>query len=190
MKTILIALKMLLIMTILTGIAYPLIITGIGQVIFPYKTNGSLIRLDGKVTGSELIGQAFDSSGYFWSRPSACGYNPLPSGASNLGPTSAKLKAQVYRRKQAFSKSNGLNGTESIPPEMLFASGSGLDPHISPSAARIQVARIAKERNFNRNQTDQIYGCINKLTENPQFGLLGEERINVLLLNIELHKIR
>jgi potassium-transporting ATPase KdpC subunit len=190
MKTIIIALKMLLIMTILTGIAYPLIVTGVGQSIFPYKANGSLIRLEGKVTGSELIGQAFDSSGYFWSRPSAIGYNPLPSGASNLGPTSAKLKAQVDLRKQIFIEYNGLYENEYIPAEMLFASGSGLDPHISPSAAIIQVARIAKERNFNQNQTDQIYGCIDKLKEHPQFGWLGEERINVLLLNIELDRIK
>jgi potassium-transporting ATPase KdpC subunit len=187
MKTLIISLKIFLFFTILTGIIYPLLVTGIAQLIFPAKANGSMIVKDNKVIGSELIGQQFDSTIYFSSRPSAISYNPLPSGGSNFGLTNAKLKHNVDSLKKHFITYNQLDSNTTIPSEMLFASASGLDPHISPKAALLQVDRIAKARNFNNNQKQALIQCIDKLTEPPQFLFLGEERINVLILNIELN---
>jgi potassium-transporting ATPase KdpC subunit len=183
------ALRFLLIMTLLTGIVYPLFMTGIAQIAFPSKSNGSLIFKDGKVIGSELIGQKFDSSIYFWSRPSAIGYNPIPSGASNFGPTSDTLKKQVEARRILFAKMNSIEDVLTIPKEMIFASGSGLDPHISPEAALLQVERIAKARLFDTVQKKRLLKSISDITEKPQLVFLGENRINVLNLNIELDKI-
>jgi potassium-transporting ATPase KdpC subunit len=184
-----IALKFLLAMTILTGIIYPLLMTGLSQIAFPYKANGSLIRINGNIIGSELIGQKFDSTAYFWSRPSSIGYNPVPSGASNYGPVSDTLKKQVAARRMLFAKMNSLSNPLLTPKEMAFASGSGLDPHISREAALMQVDRIAKDRHFSSTQKEKILKKIGELTENPQFLFLGEQRINVLVLNLELDKI-
>ena len=184
-----ISLKFLLVMTILTGIVYPLFMTGVAQLTFPSKANGSLVIKNGKIIGSELIGQKFDSTIYFWSRPSAVGYNPIPSGASNYGPTSDTLKKQVTARRILFAKANSLSDIKAIPNEMIFASGSGLDPHISPQAALLQVERVAKARSFSSSQRQQLIDLVHSKTEKLQFGLLGEERINVFLLNIELDKI-
>jgi potassium-transporting ATPase KdpC subunit len=183
------ALKFLLLLTILTGIIYPLAMTGFAQLIFPYKANGSLIMNGGKVMGSELIGQKFDSNIYFWSRPSATGYNPYPSGASNYGPVSDTLRKLVTARQDLFAKSNSISDRRSIPKEMVFASGSGLDPHISPEAVLMQVNRIISARNFSDAQKDELIKKIRDLTEKSQYLLLGEPRINVLILNIELDKI-
>ena len=191
MKTqIIIAFKFLLVMTVLTGIIYPFLMTGLAQLTFPAKANGSLIIRDGKIIGSELIGQKFDSGLYFWSRPSAIGYNPIPSGASNYGPTSGTLKRLVTTRRILFSKMNSLADTIEIPDEMIFASGSGLDPHISPEAARLQLNRIVKNREFGEAQKAKVLKLIKNLTEHPQFHLLGQERINVFLLNLSLDKIK
>ncbi len=176
-------------MTILTGIVYPLFMTGIVQLTFPSKANGSLIKKDGKIIGSELIGQKFDSSIYFWSRPSAIGYNPIPSGASNYGPTSDTLKKQVTARRVLFAKMNSISDPLAVPKEMLFASASGLDPHISQKAALLQVDRVAKARNLNAIQKQKLVQSVKNLTEMPQFLVLGEERVNVLILNLELYKI-
>jgi potassium-transporting ATPase KdpC subunit len=184
-----IALKFLLVMTILTGIIYPLLMTGLAQLAFPYKANGSLIRKNDMVIGSELIGQKFDSTAYFWSRPSSTGYNAVPSGASNYGPTSDTLKKQVAARRMFFAKMNSLSNPMMTPNEMAFASGSGLDPHISPEAALLQVDRIAVSRHFSNTQKEKILRKIAELTEHPQFLFLGEQRINVLVLNLELDKI-
>ena len=184
-----IALKFLLVMTILTGILYPLLMTGLAQLTFPSKANGSMIIKDGKIIGSELIGQKFDSTIYFWSRPSAIGYNPVPSGASNYGPTSDTLKKLVTARRDLFAKMNSVADPLSVPKEMVFASGSGLDPHISPEAALLQVDRIANARHFENNQKELLIKHINDLTETPQFLLLGENRINVLILNLDLDKL-
>lgn len=190
MKTqIKIALKFLLTMTILTGVIYPLLITGVAQLAFPSKANGSLIKKDGKIIGSELIGQKFDSIIYFWDRPSAIDYNPIPSGASNLGPTSDKLKKQVSERRLFFATNNSIKDTLAIPKEMIFASASGLDPHISQKAALLQVDRVAKARNFNTIQKQNLVQSVKDLSETPQFLTLGEERVNVLLLNLELNKL-
>jgi len=172
-------------MTILTGIFYPLFITGVSQLIFPANANGSLLIKDCKIAGSEWIGQKFDSNIYFWSRPSAIDYNPIPSGASNLGPSSDKLKKQVAERRVLFTEKNLLTDTTAIPSEMIFASGSGLDPHISPEAALLQVNRIAKARNLDDLQKKQLIALVNSLIEHPQFALLGESRINVLRLNLK-----
>jgi potassium-transporting ATPase KdpC subunit len=149
----------------------------------------SLIKKDNKLVGSELIGQQFDSTFYFSSRPSAISYNPLPSGGSNYGLTNMKLKNLVDERKRKFIAFNQLDSSIEIPSEMLFASASGLDPHISPQAAILQLNRIAKTRNFNAVQKQNLEILIKNLTESPQFFCLGDERINVLKLNLELDKI-
>ena len=176
--------------TVLTGIIYPLLITGFAQLFFSRKANGSLIIKDNKTIGSELIGQQFDTVIYFMSRPSAITYNPLPSGGSNYGLTNTKLKNLVYERKQQFITYNELDSLTEIPSEMLFASASGLDPHISPKAAYLQVERIVQSRNFNNEQKQKLEQLIKNQTEAPQFFCLGEERVNVLLLNLETDKIK
>jgi K+-transporting ATPase ATPase C chain len=189
-KQTIIALKFLLVMTILTGIIYPLFMTGVAQISFPAKANGSLVMKDGKIVGSELIGQKFDSTIYFWSRPSAIDYNPIPSGASNFGPTSDKLKKQVAERRILFATKNSITDTTAIPKEMLFASASGLDPHISPEAALLQLERVAKARNLDKTQKQKVQQLIKNKTEGPQFSLFGEQRINVFELNLALDEIK
>lgn len=189
MKTLFISLKIFLFFTILTGIIYPLFVTGIVQIAFPAKANGSLIVKNNKIIGSELIGQKFDSIIYFSSRPSAISYNPLPSGGSNFGLTNAKLKHAVDSLKKQFIVYNLLDNNTIIPSEMLFASASGLDPHISPKAALLQIERIAKARGFNDDKKQRLIQCMKEITEAPQFLCLGEERINVLVLNLELNKL-
>lgn len=190
MKTIFISLKIFLFFTLLTGVIYPFFITGIAQIFFPLKANGSLIVKDNIIIGSELIGQKFDSVIYFSSRPSIISYNALPSGGSNYAITSEKLRRLVVKRKNQFIAFNQLDTLSEVPAEMLFASASGLDPHISPKAALMQVDRISEARNFNSEQKLRLEQLINIRTERPQFLFLGEERINVLLLNLEIDKIR
>jgi potassium-transporting ATPase KdpC subunit len=190
MKTLIISIKIFLFFTVLTGIIYPLFVTGIAQIVFPAKANGSLIVKNKQVIGSELIGQQFDSSIYFSSRPSVVSYNPLPSGGSNYGLTNTKLKALVTERRRGFIAFNQLDSLTEIPSEMLFASASGLDPHISPKAASLQIDRIAKARNFTAEQKQKLVECVKANTEAPQFFFLGESRINVLMLNLGLDRIR
>ena len=185
-----IAIKILLVMTVLTGIIYPFFMTGVAQLAFPAKANGSLVKEGDKIIGSELIGQKFDSSIYFWSRPSAIDYNPIPSGASNLGPTSDKLKNQVNERRRLFAANNSIVVISVIPKEMLFASASGLDPHISPEAALLQLKRVAMTRNLNEIQKQKVEQLIRNKTQEPQFFLFGEPRINVFELNLALDSIR
>jgi K+-transporting ATPase ATPase C chain len=177
-------------MTLLTGIVYPVLFTGIAQVAFPEKANGSFIKKDGKILGSRLIGQKFDSSAYFWSRPSAIDYNPVPSGASNFGPTSTKLLSMVNLRRKTFITGNNIPDTTPIPGEMLFASASGLDPHTSVKAVLLQVKRIATVRHFNNSQEKMLNDLIRQNTEKRQFAILGEERINIIQLNIGLDGIK
>ncbi len=186
MKALSTSLRALLFFTILTGFMYPLFVTGIAQLAFKPKANGSLIIKDDRIIGSELIGQQFDSSIYFSSRPSAIAYNPLPSGGSNLGPTSNKLKDYAHQRKIQFNRMNGFDSLKVVPSEMIFASASGLDPHISKAAAVLQVDRIARSRNFNSGQRMKLLSTIEEHTEAPQFGFLGMERVNVLALNLAL----
>jgi K+-transporting ATPase ATPase C chain len=185
-----IAIKFLLVMTILTGVIYPFLMTGLAQLIYPVRANGSLVMKDGKIAGSVLIGQKFDSIIYFWSRPSAIDYNPMPSGASNLGPTSDKLRKQVAERRRFFATNNSIADTTAIPKEMLFASASGLDPHISPESALLQLKRVVMARDFDEVQIQKVKQLIKNKTNEPQFFLFGEPRINVFELNLALDSIR
>jgi K+-transporting ATPase ATPase C chain len=189
MKTIRISLKIFLFFTLLTGVAYPLLITGISQVFFPSKANGSLIFKDNIAIGSKLIGQEFNNAEYFTSRPSVVSYNPLPSGGSNFSMTNTKLKNLVAERRRQFITFNQLDSLTLIPSEMLFASGSGLDPHISQKAALLQVDRVARVRDFNTIQKQNLVQCVKDLTETPQYRIFGEERVIVLVLNLELNKL-
>jgi potassium-transporting ATPase KdpC subunit len=189
-KSVIVAAKMILFFTLLCGLIYPLMITGLAQVFFPGKANGSLIQKEGKVIGSELIGQLFRDSAYFWSRPSETGYGTLPGGGSNSGPTSTDLLSKVEARRKAFISSNHLDDNTAVPPDMLFASGSGLDPHISKQSALLQISRIANYRKFDQKKTQQLLFLVQKCTQKPQFSVFGEERVNVLMLNLELDNLK
>ena len=181
------ALFMLAILTLLTGVIYPLLVTGIAQLALPRQANGSLVLVGDTVVGSALLGQANDDPRYFWPRPSATDYGTLPSGGSNLAPTSVDLAAAVRQRTTDFRAANSLAADAAIPTEMLFASGSGLDPHISPDAARLQVGRVAAARGLNQAQ---LLALVEAHVERPQLGLLGQPRVNVLLLNRALDEIQ
>lgn len=185
MKTFLTALRLFLVMTLLTGVVYSLAVTGIGQGLFSNQANGSVLKdAQNQPRGSELLAQKFDSIIYFQSRPSACDYGTVASGASNKGPTSEALQKAVQERRAAFRTSNSLAATQGVPAEMAFASGSGLDPHISPEAARMQIARVAKARNFNAEHTQNLKNLVERSIEQPQFGLFGSARVNVVKLNM------
>ena len=188
-KQILITIKYFAIITVLTGIIYPLFISAISLLAFPDKSAGSIITREGKPVGSGLIGQKFESNKYFWPRPSAIDYNPMPSGGSNLGPTSAALKKFYDDKKMNFIGKNMVSDASSVPNEMFFASGSGVDPHISPPSALLQVERISKARNFSQIDKEKLIQLIDSHTEKPQFGFLGDAVVNVLLLNLELDKM-
>ncbi|PYT23635.1 MAG: potassium-transporting ATPase subunit C [Acidobacteria bacterium] len=179
------ALRLKLFMTVLLGVIYPLAITGICQVFFPYQANGSLIKTGGKVIGSELIGQNFSRPEYFQPRPSAAGsdgYDPTSSGGSNYGPTNQKLIDRVKASVEKFRKDNP-DYQGPIPADLLTASASGLDPHISPASAEAQAPRVAKARGVS---VDQVNRLAAQFTEGPELGILGEPRVNVLKLNVEL----
>jgi K+-transporting ATPase ATPase C chain len=171
--------------TLLTGLVYPLFVTGIVQTSLPAKAEGSLIVVDGRIVGSELIGQTFQSPGYFHGRPSYVNYSANGSGASNLGPTSARLMEEVSRRIDQVRRENGLPLDQSVPAELVLASGSGLDPHISRQGAMEQVARVAKERGLKHSE---VQALIDKNVEPAMIGILGQERVNVLRLNLALDK--
>jgi K+-transporting ATPase ATPase C chain len=179
---------MTVVTTVLLGLIYPLAVTGLAQVIFPHKANGQLIhREDGALVGSRLIGQPFSSPGYFRSRPSAAGatgYDAAASGGSNLGPTNQKL---IDRIKADVEKLQTENPGRPVPVDLVTASASGLDPHISPAAAEFQVPRIARERGMTEAEVRNIVATH---TEGRQFGLLGEPRVNVVELNLDLDRTR
>lgn len=189
-KQLKITIKYFIAITILTGIVYPLFITAVSAIVFPVKSSGSFIEKEGKVIGSKLIGQKFESDKYFWARPSAIDYNPMPSGASNLGPTSAALKKAFDVRKKNFIEKNTVGDVSIVPKEMFFASGSGVDPHISPMSAIMQIDRIALARKFSANQKEKLIDLIDSMIEQPQFGFLGNSVVNVLLLNLQLDKVK
>jgi potassium-transporting ATPase KdpC subunit len=179
------ALRINIFLTILLGLGYPLLVTGISQVIFPHQANGSLITQNGQVIGSELIGQNFTKPGYFQPRPSAAGndgYDPTASGGFNYGPTNQKLIDRVKASVDKFHKENpDYHGP--IPADLLTGSGSGLDPEISPASAQAQTPRVAKARGISADQLNQF---VAQYTKSPDLGLIGEPRVNVLKLNLAL----
>jgi len=175
MKNLVTAVRTLLTLTLLTGVLYPLIVLLLGQALFRDGAGGSLLQKDGRTVGSRLIAQGFASPKYFWPRPSAVKYDAASSGASNLGVTSADWVAQARQREQAGAV-----------VEMRFASGSGLDPEISLTAARSQIARVAAARNLSEAETSQLRTMVQAQVRPRQFGILGEPRINVLTLNLAL----
>ena len=179
------SLMLLLLMTLITGVAYPLVATGLAQLIFPQQANGSLIVKDGKPIGSVLIGQSFTDPKYFWGRPSATtpqANNGVNSGGSNLGPTNPALTDAVKQRIAALRAADPGN-TAPVPVDLVTASGSGLDPEISPASAQYQLERVAKARGLS---TSQVQALVNEYTSGRQFGIFGEPRVNVLQLNLAL----
>src|SRR5215813_7981350 len=184
MKNLVTAVLMTIVTTILLGLIYPLVVTGLAQVIFPDQANGQLIKsADGTLIGSRLLGQPFSSPGYFRGRPSAAGtngYDASASSGSNLGPTNQKL---IDRVKADIEKLQAENPGKPVPVDLVTTSGSGLDPHISPAAAEFQVPRIARERGLSE---DQVRQTVAAHTEGRQFGFLGEPRVNVLGINLDL----
>ncbi|MEI6350285.1 MAG: potassium-transporting ATPase subunit KdpC [Verrucomicrobiota bacterium] len=179
MKTILQALRLLLLLTLLTGVAYPVAVTVAARLLFPKQASGSVVSRDGKAVGSALLAQKFENPRYLWPRPSASDYATVPSGASNLGPTSEALKKSIAERRAKFGAD--------APVEMLTASGSGLDPHISPQAAAQQIARVAAARKLDAARVSAI---VTECTQPPQWGVFGEPRVNVLALNLRLDALK
>jgi K+-transporting ATPase ATPase C chain len=182
-----VAVLMTVVLTVLFGLVYPLIMTGLGQVLFPSQANGSLVRdSSGNVIGSALLAQGFTQPQYFHPRPSAAGtdgYDPTSSGASNLGPTSQKLIDTVRDRADAYRSENGLAADAQVPVDAVTASASGLDPDISPANALLQVGRVAGARGLS---ADQVRNLVNQYTEGRTLFILGEPRVNVLKLNLAL----
>jgi len=179
------ALVLFLVLTLLTGIVYPLVVTGLAQSLFPSQAHGSLIVKDGKAVGSALIGQSFSEPGHFWGRPSATGpmaYNAAASSGSNQGPMNPALEDAVKARVAALRAADPTN-TAAVPVDLVTASASGLDPHISPAAAQYQLVRVARARNLSR---EIVQGLIDQNSQRPILGVLGDPVVNVLQLNLAL----
>jgi potassium-transporting ATPase KdpC subunit len=190
MKTLIRPLLVLFVlMTVITGLVYPVVVTGIGHALFARQANGSLIGKNGKAVGSTLIGQQFDASYYFWGRLSATSpmpYNAQSSSGSNLGPTNPALADEIKGRIDAL-KAAGSDMSQPVPVDLVTSSGSGLDPEISPAAAAYQTARVAKARGLT---TEQVSGLVASNTSGRQFGIFGEARVNVLNLNLALDDLK
>lgn len=177
MKSLLVTFKLWLLLSLVTGVLYPLLIFVIAQVVFPFQSNGSFIKKESKMVGSDLISQKFSSARYFGSRPSAIDYNPLDSGGSNLGPTSSKLKEAVQNR-----------GADNKPKSLLFTSASGLDPHVTVRAIQYEKHRVAQARRLTNAQESVLEYLINKHTEVKFLRIFGQERVNVLKLNLDMDR--
>jgi K+-transporting ATPase ATPase C chain len=189
MKTILPALRLFAVLTLLTGAVYPLAVTGVARLCFPKPACGSLIERRGMVVGSGLIAQNFTNAAYFWPRPSSGGFATVPSAASNKGPTSKDLRQAVEDRAARWRQAERLPADAPVPAELLLASGSGLDPDISPEAARFQMERVARARGFTPEQRQRLSDLIEQSIEPPQLGILGEPRVNVLKLNLSVDSL-
>jgi len=181
------SLKVFVFFTVILGIVYPLFVTLVGQLLFYRQSNGSIVLNNNKVVGSMLIGQKFESDKYFTSRPSSIDYNPFPSGGSNLSVTDKRLILDFQTRKKDFIKTNSIGKDVAIPSEMLFASGSGVDPHISKLSALMQLNKISSKRNLDRTKLTAI---IDSLSSKRIFGLFGDEYVNVLELNLTLDGLK
>ena len=186
------SIRQTLVWTVICGVLYPALITVVCQLCFSHQANGSLVVQGTNNIGSELLAQQFQGSNYFWPRPSACSYGSSASGivassGSNLGPTSGALQTNVQNNAAAFRSGNNLATNADVPVDMVFASASGLDPHISPAAARLQVARVAAARGL---PVDQVKALVEQHVEPPQWGFLGQERVNVLKLNVALDEMK
>lgn len=184
MKTVMTAVRLLMALTLLTGLIYPWAMTGLAGLLFPDESSGSLVHAGDRVVGSSLVGQSFSTGRFFWSRPSAVGYNPMPSGGTNLGPTSAVLRDSVQARAARLGAA-----VSDIPADLLTTSGSGLDPEISPEAALFQVDRVLKGRGYGPERDAAVRELIGRLTVPPTLGFLGEPRVNVLQLNLALDSL-
>jgi potassium-transporting ATPase KdpC subunit len=188
MRECLVALRLFIVMSLLTGLLYPLAVTGVARCIFPSRAQGSLIVVNGTVRGSSLIGQTFIYPAYFQSRPSATGYSALPSCGSNLNVAGTVLRDSVAARERAFRQKYHVAQDKPVPRDMLFASGSGLDLHISPEAAYMQIATIVAARGLSSEQQKTLEAAVGRFIEKRQFGLLGEPRIAVVPLNLFLDR--
>jgi potassium-transporting ATPase KdpC subunit len=182
------AVRMYVVLTIVCGVLYTVTVTVVAQVLFPYRANGSLIMAKDKIVGSELLGQAFTKAEYFKGRPSSVSYNPQPSGATNMSLINLQLKDSVMARKKEFIRTFGLAYGSDVPSDMLFSSASGLDPHISPDAARLQISTIARARHLTLRQKEALSDLVERSIEQPQLKVLGMSRVNVLRLNLMLDK--
>jgi K+-transporting ATPase ATPase C chain len=187
-KLIIQAIRQTLLWTVITGILYPFVFTLFAQLVFKHQAEGSLIERNGKIVGSELMAQQFQGATYFWPRPSAATYGTGPTGlnagsGSNLGPTSAQLQTNVRANAKALRDAHKLSADAPVPADLVFASASGVDPHISPEAAKFQIARVATARGMG---VDQVQALVDRFVEPPQWGFLGQARVNVLLLNLAL----
>src|ERR1017187_4987357 len=191
-KLIIQSVKQTLLWTLVAGVGYSLVITAIAQLMFKDQANGSLVVRDGKIIGSALLAQQFQGTNYFWPRPSACTYGTSASGivassGSNLGPPSGALQTNVMNNAAAYISGNNLPTNTVVPSDMVYASASGLDPHISPEAAQLQIARVAAARGLSQ---EKVAALVDKFKEGSQWGFLGEPRVNVLLLNLALDQAK
>lgn len=190
MKPLLQSIRLLVVLTVITGAAYPALVTLLSKSLFPRQSEGSLVVRNGQIVGSGLLSQRTTSDAYFWPRPSAgddgTNYVAVPSSASNKGPTSADWIASVQQRSAAIRTAHGMNTNSAVPADLVLASGSGLDPHVSPAAARLQLDRVARARGLSPEQRSSLTRLVESTVEPPSLGILGEPRVNVLLLNLAL----
>ncbi len=181
MNSLFVSIRIFFVLSLLTGVVYPFTVTGLAQLFFNHKANGSLISKNGDVIGSSLIAQKFESPKYFHPRPSAIDFNALPSGGTNLAPNSKKLKESIEAHQQKWG--------DQAPRELLTTSASGVDPHVTPESARFQLERVARARGFDAGQVDSLKKLLERMTDRRTLGFIGEERINVLELNLNLDQL-